>query len=58
MKFLTGSEHMQTRNFPDDLSALRFMRDSKDIEYGGIRLDKIIDNYIPTLIKERDKKKR
>ena len=49
---------MQTRNFPDDLSALRFMRDSKDIEYGGIRLDKIIDNYIPTLIKERDKKKR
>ena len=49
---------MQTRNFPDDLSALRFMRDSKDAEYGYIELDKNFENYIPILIKERDKKKR
>lgn len=53
-----GSEHMQTRNFPDDLSALRFLRDSKDIEYSGIRLDKNFENYIPILNKEKDKKKR
>lgn len=53
-----GSEHEQTRNFSDDLSALRFMRDSKDAEYGYIELDKNFENYIPILTKERDKKKR
>lgn len=53
-----GSEHEQTRNFSDDLSALRFMRDFKDAEYGYIELDKNFENYIPILNKERDKKKR
>ena len=58
MKFFIGSEHEQTRNFSDDLSALRFMRDLKDAEYGFIELDKNFENYIPILNKERDKKKR
>lgn len=53
-----GSEHMQTRNFPDDLSALRFMRNLKDIEYGGISLDKNFEDYISILNKEKNKKKR
>lgn len=53
-----GSEHEQTRNFSDDLSALRFMRDFKDAEYGYIELDRNFENYIPILKKERDKKKR